>query len=150
MISGIAFSKLYSSLWRDVAPTTDLFVRRINLSQYERVFPESIMPTAPRRRGFVNEVAFAMFCDSIRNRNRWPVSIPTIDAVQGASATVRSSSVHKEDGKQSNIQGELTDDEIADIRQQYGRMMRTFTGENLENNTGTKFSWMRNRRYVRR
>jgi hypothetical protein len=39
----------------------DLFVRQINLHRYERVFPPMQTAVASHRRGFINEIAFALF-----------------------------------------------------------------------------------------
>src|SRR5277367_5263546 len=99
MISGSDFCKLYTSLWRELAPTTDIFVRRINLGQYERDFAEIKISTAPNRRGFINEVAFELFCQSLRRGDRWPTKNPDSDDVQSAIASVQSSVVRGGDGR---------------------------------------------------
>jgi hypothetical protein len=127
LISGSAFCKLYSSFWREVAPTTDLFVRRLNLGQYERDFAEIKLPTAPSRRGFINEIAFELLCQSIKERERWPSKEPSIDQASVAASIVRSSALRREIGREYEFNSDLNQDELSDIQQQHKRLMQVFT-----------------------
>ena len=62
MISEIKFSSNYSSMWREVIPLADSYLRKENL-RLERHFP-GIKNTAPAAvRGFTNELAFFAFSD---------------------------------------------------------------------------------------
>ncbi len=61
MISEIAFASNFTSVWRSLTPTSEIFVRRINAGLYERVFPQSDSIAAPDRRALINEVAFTLF-----------------------------------------------------------------------------------------
>ena len=126
MISEVAFCHDYSSFWRVAAPTTDLFVRRLNTGLYERDFRPMVTSTAPERRGFVNEVAFALFCGSVRARTAWPSSAPTVIEIQEASASVRASLAHA-GGRDESYRQDPTTDEATDICEQHKRMMITFT-----------------------
>jgi hypothetical protein len=127
LISGSTFCKLYSSFWREVAPTTDLFIRRLNLGQYERDFPEIEAPTAPSRRGFINEVAFELFCRSIRRNERWPSVRPSTEQANSAAHDVQSSVSRRERERGSEFDTQLLSEEIADIAEQHDRLMRVFT-----------------------
>jgi hypothetical protein len=127
VISGTTFCKLYSSLWRELAPTTDLFVRRINLGQYERDFAEIKVLTAPTRRGFINEVAFELFCQSIKGRKRWPSRDPSPDEVSSAVSAVQSSALRRDIGREGEVSNQPSADELLDIAQQHNRLMQIFT-----------------------
>lgn len=63
MISETTFSGSYTSIWKSIAPTLDVFVRRANLNLYERVFPPLKSEVSPSRRAFVNELSFSVFCE---------------------------------------------------------------------------------------
>jgi hypothetical protein len=126
VISGSAFCKLYSSFWRDLAPTTDLFVRRINLGQYVRDFSEMEVATAPARRGFINEVAFNLFCGSIRRGERWPPNAFSADEIRAAIASIQASIARRDVGKELQFESDPDIDEMADITEQHRRMMRVF------------------------
>jgi hypothetical protein len=101
----------------------------MNLGQYERDFPEMITSTAPERRGFINEVAFATFCDDVRKGMRWPFVTATVDQIHAASESVRTQWAHRNTGREARLEGDATDDEIEDIREQHSRMMRIFASD---------------------
>lgn len=61
MIGATRFSGAYGSFWRDVTPTMDLFVRKINLDLYNRVEPPADYQVEPKRSALVAEAAFALF-----------------------------------------------------------------------------------------
>jgi hypothetical protein len=127
VISGSDFSRLYTSFWRNLAPTTDLLVRRINLGQHFRDFPEMATTTAPARRGFINEVAFAMFCDSVRKRRRWPFCELTADEISVVSASIKAKAGLLGRGIAGEAEGHPSVEELSDIYEQHNRMMRIFT-----------------------
>lgn len=62
MISETRFAKSYNSLWRSIAPTMELFVRKCNLRLYERNWPELVSVSEPGGRAHVNRTAFELFC----------------------------------------------------------------------------------------
>ena len=126
MITATQFCKTHSSFWRDVAPTMDLFVRRINLGQYERDFPEMKAVTRPTRRGFINEISFSLFCENLRRGLRWPANDPTSNEIHHAVELVRSSAVDRGIDDYRRL-GEPNLSEIADISEQVNRLMRNFT-----------------------
>ena len=59
MISEISFATQYTSLWHILAPNSERFVRRINLS-VDRYDAEHSLLDSPDRRGFLNEIAFQL------------------------------------------------------------------------------------------
>lgn len=71
MIGATKFSGAHGSFWRNVTPTIDLFVRKINLDLYRRVEPPVNYQVAPTRSALVAETAFALFdLQSRQNGNR--------------------------------------------------------------------------------
>lgn len=126
MISASAFCKLHSSFWRDVAPTTDIFVRRLNLRK-EREFPEMDIPTRPMRRGFINEVAFAVFCQSAKVQRGWPPEKLRKEEIDAAVASVVSLAAHREVRAGDKSEESLAADELLDIEEQCNRLLRMFS-----------------------
>ena len=61
MITELTFAREYASFWRMLTPTMDGFVRRLNLSIYERDFSPMKSGVAPSRRAFINQIAFEVF-----------------------------------------------------------------------------------------
>lgn len=61
MIGAARFSVAYGSFWRDVTPTIDLFVRKVNIELYERVNAPCDYDVEPNRNALVAETAFALF-----------------------------------------------------------------------------------------
>jgi hypothetical protein len=61
MISETNFASHFTSVWKGLAPTSELFVRKINSRLYEREFPRMASSVAPARRALVNETAFRFF-----------------------------------------------------------------------------------------
>lgn len=57
MTSEIAFATQHTSLWHALAPTSERFVRQINLN-LDRYARQLSFSDEPARRGFLNEVAF--------------------------------------------------------------------------------------------
>jgi hypothetical protein len=70
VISVSGFARIYSSTWNSLAPTTDLFVKKINGFLAVREFPRIESVTAPERRAFINEIGFELFAEAIRTRGR--------------------------------------------------------------------------------
>jgi hypothetical protein len=58
MISELRFAKAYNSLWRSLAPTMELFVRKSNLRLYKRNWAELPSQSAAGARSLINQVAF--------------------------------------------------------------------------------------------
>jgi hypothetical protein len=125
MITVSTFCKMHSSFWKEVAPTTDIFVRKLNLGQYEREFEEMKIPTQPARRGFVNEVAFATFRQSVEKSERWPPPALSKEDLDRALASVRSQPIRKEDSE-IELREDLAPEELRDIDEQRVRLMRVF------------------------
>lgn len=64
MISEVFFATNYTSAWKTIAPTMDLFVRRMNMDGRERIWPPIESITEPHRRGLINEASFILFARS--------------------------------------------------------------------------------------
>jgi hypothetical protein len=124
MISVSAFCKMHSSFWKGVAPTTDIFVRRLNLGHYDREFPEMAIPTQPARRGFINEVAFAVFCRSVRRGQGWPPGTLSKAELDQAVTSVRALAARKEGHGEVKQVDDLGPEEVLDIEEQRDRLMR--------------------------
>lgn len=123
MISVSAFCKMHSSFWKGVAPTTDIFVRRLNLGHYEREFPQMTIPTSPIRRGFVNEVAFAAFCQGVKRGQAWPGRLTKAELDEAVNS-VRSLMARKEEHGETKQGEDLVPEELLDIEEQRDRLMR--------------------------
>jgi hypothetical protein len=126
VITVSAFCKVHSSFWKGLTPTMDVFVRRLNLGQYEREFPEMKASTSPLRRGLINEIAFNIFSEEVRRRVGWPPPRLTKDGVSKAMDEVLSQTIHKEVRVQAGDPGALTEEEFLDIEEQRNRLARMF------------------------
>ena len=67
MIGVTRFAGAYGSFWRNVTPTIDLFVRRVNIEFYERVDDPCDYQVDPNRSALVAETAFALFDEHSRD-----------------------------------------------------------------------------------
>lgn len=117
MISEVAFARDFASFWRSATPTMDGFVRRLNKGVYTRDSLPMYSKTAASRRSFVNEVAFAAFCESVeRNRsNQLAVSINdlTKEATKSVAGIV---------GNEDDIGNTLSKNEANDAAEQIRRL----------------------------
>lgn len=120
MTSETSFAEQHTSTWRMLTPTIDIYIRRINLELYERQFPPLQSEVRPDRRGFVNEVAFNIFCEEPRTipLNKWADSSFT-KAVAEAKLQIAALG-------ESTIYYSPTFDEIDDIQQQVYRYRSFF------------------------
>jgi len=85
------------------------------------------IPTQPMRRGFINEVAFAAFCESVRRQQSWPRAKLTKEELDQAVASVRSSMVRKDIHEESKLEDDnFAAEELLDIEEQRSRLMRFF------------------------
>lgn len=67
-----------------MTPTCDLFVRKLNLELYERVFPPMNSGVSPVRRALLNEIAFGLLRLTVaraRARNDNPILQQEVDSV---------------------------------------------------------------------
>lgn len=64
MISETRFAKSYSSVWRELTPTLELFVRKANLRLTERSWNPLISTSPAGRRALINQVAFQAVRDA--------------------------------------------------------------------------------------
>lgn len=65
MIDASSFAIHHNAFWADHAPTSEHFVRRLNLEYIERWSPPIVKPETPIRAAFVSEFAFSRFCGLI-------------------------------------------------------------------------------------
>jgi hypothetical protein len=70
MTSATGFARIHSSTWKSLAPTTDLYVKKINEFLVMREFPPIKSATPPQRRAFINEVGFELFAGAARTEGR--------------------------------------------------------------------------------
>lgn len=84
MISETKFSGYFSSTWRSLTPTMEIFVRKINLRLYDREFPSMVSGVVASRRGFVNEVAFQFFVRTRVDPSLSPeIEVEAVSAARG-------------------------------------------------------------------
>ena len=70
MISERKFSNSFSSFWKELLPTADSFVRRMNLSLERYCLPtESRLEVNRDRRSVVNELSFRLFMSLAKGKN---------------------------------------------------------------------------------
>lgn len=62
MIDASSFATHHNAFWADHTPTSEHFVRRLNLEHTERSSPPIDKPEEPIRAAFVSEFAFARLC----------------------------------------------------------------------------------------
>lgn len=58
MISETRFAKSYSSVWRDLTPTLEFFVRKANIRLADRFWIPLNSIADPRKRALINQIAF--------------------------------------------------------------------------------------------
>jgi hypothetical protein len=63
LISELTFSREYGSFWRGLTPTSEAFIRQVNLGLSERWYRPLTGETVSARRAFVNELGFCLFRD---------------------------------------------------------------------------------------
>ena len=65
MIDASTFSSQFNSFWNELAPTTEHFVRRVNLSEMERDFPP-MEDSKKENSAFLAEYAFSLFSEQTK------------------------------------------------------------------------------------
>jgi hypothetical protein len=90
MTSEIAFATQHTSLWHILAPTSERFVRQINLN-LDRYAREIRTIDDPSRRGFLNEVAFQF---TRLNSNAAVATIPEASAAARSRLATLEREVH--------------------------------------------------------
>lgn len=86
MISELRFVKSYNSLWRSLAPTMELFVRKANLRLYERNWEELISVSAPSARSLINQVAFRSLVEAAHVNESYDARVSYLDDMENISA----------------------------------------------------------------
>lgn len=90
MISEAAFSKDFRALWRSLTPTIDGFIRQINIQLYNRDFPPLSRDVEPKRRWYLNELAFDIFAQlvqQLKEKNSQPAWNEILDRSRKAVLT---------------------------------------------------------------
>ena len=124
MISELSFAREYASFWRLTTPTMEGFVRRLNRGGLEGLFPPMKAEIDPRRRAFLNEVSFSVFCNYVQSRpNKGPFQLE--EAIDNA---IRINSDHKDSrgNDDSDYAPRLTQEESNDIGEQVRRLAIRF------------------------
>jgi hypothetical protein len=90
LISETNFAQDHTSAWRSLAPTTDLFVRRLNLQMCTRQFAPLVSSIAANRRAFINEIAFENFSRQVAGEGERSFfqRTPSVEAVTSARTTI--------------------------------------------------------------
>jgi hypothetical protein len=115
LISETKFSRYSSSTWKSLTPTMEIFIRKINLELYEREFDPMTSNVHPSRRGFVNEIAFQFFIESMASPSI------TEGAQDRAISKARALIVRIEDSRLSDV-SPLKPEEMLDAREQLRRL----------------------------
>jgi hypothetical protein len=90
MISELRFAKAYNSLWRSLAPTMELFVRKANLRLYERNWPELASNAAPEARSLINQVAYRSLVNAVAADSSYDQRIRFIEDLENVGAAEES------------------------------------------------------------
>lgn len=91
VISETRFAKRYNSLWRSLAPTMELFIRKCNLTLYSRNWKEIGSASPAGSRALVNRTAFELFCagyDATKTLTTYLDFINSDDNVSSAEVAV--------------------------------------------------------------
>lgn len=86
MISETRFARSYSSIWRELTPTLELFVRKANLRLVEREWIPLVSDIAPGRRAIINQVAFQTLKGSFSSSTTLADRLAWIEARENISA----------------------------------------------------------------
>ena len=122
MIGATRFSRAYGSFWRNVTPTIDLFVRKINLDLYERVEPPADYQVEPKRIAFVAETAFALFDQQSRHHGDRTLFFERFTEQATDEARRRLALLNAE-----NIGDDLNPDELNATQELYRRLSSFFS-----------------------
>jgi hypothetical protein len=131
MTSAAVFAREYTSIWKLLAPTTDIFVRRLNADLYKRDFVPLRSEIEPARRALINEVAFSLFSRSVQER--WSTWRPSADQIRQAILSVlQLISVYSEGVSHSEI-SEAESGELFDLIRRYRHFfLSKWRGEEIE------------------
>jgi hypothetical protein len=116
MISETTFAQHHTSTWRLLAPAIDLYVRKINFRLYEREFTVSTSETLPNRRGFINEIAFRLFCSLVTGQET---------DIAGATEAAKKKIAKLKTNVPPDLSS-LSELETTDCREQLSRFQRFF------------------------
>jgi hypothetical protein len=89
VISETRFIKSYNSLWRNLAPTMELFVRKANLHLYNRNWLELPSTSAPEARSLINQVAFQSLIQAVTECASYDARVGYIEDVENTAAVAR-------------------------------------------------------------
>lgn len=129
MISATGFAASHTSTWKMLAPTTDLYVKRLNASMLTRVFAPLDSVTAPSRRALINEIAFELFSAVMRKETSARLDpIDLENATNAAKALV--ARMRKVDVEQID---RPSSEELRDSSEQ-ARRLQAFFNANYEKN----------------
>lgn len=125
MIGASRFAGVYGSFWRNVTPTIDLFVRKVNIELYERVDDPCDYPVDPNRSALVSETAFALFDYLSRHDGNRANFFEDFIERAAAEARRRLALLNVE-----HILGVLNADELGAARELFSRLSSFFDDRN--------------------
>ena len=126
MISELSFARSYTSVWRNLTPKSEFFVRRINLELYDRWEPPLQSTVRADRRALINETAFCMFCSKQTASGGQP-SRQLPDAFEKALSRVRGGRSSKKREVAALTSAER--DEIEELLQRMSRFFANRVGD---------------------
>jgi hypothetical protein len=122
MISATEFARSHTSIWKILAPTMDLFVKRMNAFMLERKFPPLQSSTVPHRIAFVNEIGFELFQGAAEAGFTRSTQQVDLDA----SVKVARTLISRMRGVVQEDVADPTEDELDDSASQANRLERFF------------------------
>lgn len=118
MISETYFCANYGSIWRALTPSMEEFVRRVNLSGYDRFWQPIPSSSDPAKRGLINESGFQLF-SAIFDRAQ-AIQPANFDNLIDAAVAAAKSSISLEN------QPDLDADDIEEAKEIATRLLRYF------------------------
>jgi hypothetical protein len=99
MISEVRFTRSYNSLWRSLAPTMELFVRKANLRLYSRNWIQLEGKSKPEDRALVNQIAFQSLKDAVLAHDQYQERIRFLSATPNLAAAEEALTRHRSLGQ---------------------------------------------------
>lgn len=126
MISETTFCHQHSSVWRILAPTCDLFVRKLNDTECDRFANPIISATTTQRRAFINELGFNLFSNAVLDRKGGFASTPSVEEIRRATDSARKVISRIKDDR-ADCDADPDSSELADASEQYRRLWNNLT-----------------------
>ena len=121
MIGATRFAGAYGSFWRNMTPTIDLFVRKINIEFYERIEPPCDYDVDPSRSALIAETAFALFSERSRHHGDSADFLKRFAAKSVAEARRKLARLNAD-----NIGDDLNENEMKAVQELFRRLSSFF------------------------